>query len=272
MNRRIGKTQRTQITQRSVSGAPTKKPAMSQSYGLIVINLRSENRPPSSRRTTQNNGYDDPHHDHAETNACRSYASRNRAAAAGIAGCLPRTDHRRHDPGEQPRFRQFLLAAGPRRRTDDLASNRLVSRQMVGGGERMDSHGPDFSLLPVYCRRVHGVLVCRAARAWRLTLDSHTARGAAERADPADRLRYPHPAVCQFLPHALPRSLAAHRHRVSFRVRGYAVDLNPRPHSLDRRTARRLLCADAVRSCSGMRSCRLVYADADATLHAGRIH
>src|SRR5579871_5214973 len=132
----------------------------------------------------------------------------------------------------------------------------------------MDSHRSDFSVLSVYRRHVHGAVIRGAARARRLATVAIEARGPEKRADPAHRLRYPHPALRRLFSHALPRSPAAHCRGVSVRISAYAVDINPRPHSVDCRTTRWLLRCHALRPGAGMRSRRMD----DATLLACRIH
>src|SRR3954454_4346506 len=103
----------------------------------------------------------------------------------------------------------------------------------------MDAHGPDFSVLSVYRRGIHGVVICDAAGAWRLAARTDEACGAAEVADLANRLCHSYLALCRLFPHALPRSIAADRPCVSVLVGDYALDGRPRAHHLDCRTARR---------------------------------
>ena len=98
------------------------------------------------------------------------------------------------------------------------------------------------------------------------------ARRSAKCAYPADRLRNPHPSLCQLLPDALPGGPAADRSRIFVCVGDYALDFTARAGYLDCRPARRLLRRHAIHFSSGMRSLRLAYADHNPALHAGRVY
>src|SRR5215472_2696921 len=118
----------------------------------------------------------------------------------------------------------------------------------MGRRERMDSHGPDLSLLFVYRGRLHGAVVYSAAEAWRLAKGPADPRGATERDHPADRLVHPSSALLQLLAYASAGSSAADRRGVSLRVCHHAGDGATRTDYVDRRTARRILCPASLHS------------------------